>query len=85
MMFEFLHDSLTSNAHAHVTLESQKYLIGSDNIANGPCFLKATLIKFHIEMNATNYHLMTQLITLSKTIVMMHLNVGNSAPRLPKS
>ena len=76
MMFEVLCDSLTSNAHACVTLESKKYLIRPDNMANGPCFLKAILIKFHIETNATNYHLMTQHIALPKTIVTMHSNVA---------
>ena len=76
MMFKFLRDLLTSDACAHVTLEPDKYLIGPDNTANGPCFLKALLIKFHVEMNATDYHLRTQLITLPQTIATLHSNVA---------
>ena len=76
MMLEFLCDSLTSDACATVTLEPKKDLIGSDNTADRPCFLKAILIKFHVETMAMNYHLTMQLIALPKTIVMMNLNIG---------
>ena len=76
MMFEFLRDSLTSEARAHVTIEPNKYMIGPDNTADGPCFLKAILLKFHVETGATSYHLTTQLIALPKTIVTMHSNIA---------
>ena len=50
-------------------------MIGPDNTTNGPCFLKAILLKFHVETLATNYHLTTQLIALPKTIITMHSNI----------
>ena len=49
--------SLTTAACAHVSLESKKYLIGPENMVDGPCFLRAVLIKFHVEMNMFDYHL----------------------------
>ena len=76
MMFEFLHDSLTSVAHAHVTIEPNKYMVGPDNTTDGPCFFKVILLKFHVETLATNYHLTTQLIALPKTIMTMHSNIA---------
>ena len=76
MMFEFLCNSFTSVARAHVTIEPNKYMVGPDNTADGPCFLKVILLKFHVKTMATNYHLTTQLIALSKTIVTMHSNIA---------
>ena len=76
MMFEFLRDSLTSIACAHMTIEPNKYMVGPDNTADGHCFLKAILLKFHVETMATNYHLTTQLIALPKTIMTMHSNIA---------
>ena len=58
MMFAFLCDSLTSEVHSQVTLEAVKYTI--NGTADGLCFLKkAVLIKFHVETNATDFHLRT--------------------------
>ena len=75
MMFKFLHDSLTTAAHACVTLEPIKYMVGPDNTTDGPCFLKAICLKFHVETLATNYHLTTQLIALLQTIITMHSDI----------
>ena len=58
MMFAFLCDLLTSEVHSQVTLEAEKYTI--NGTVDGPCFLKAVLIKFHVEMNATDFHLRMQ-------------------------
>ena len=76
MMFEFLHNLLTSVACAHVTIKPNKYIVGPDNTTDRHCFLKAILLKFHVETLATNYHLMTQLIALPKTIMTLHSNIA---------
>ena len=74
MMFAFLCDSPTSEVRSQVTLEVERYTI--NGTANGPCFLKAVLIKFHVEMNATNFHLRTRLITLPKTIITLNKDIA---------
>ena len=47
MMFTFLCDLLTTDARSQVTLEVEKYTV--NGTVDGPCFLKAILLKFHVK------------------------------------
>jgi hypothetical protein len=66
MMFTFLRDSMTPGVRARMSTETDKYQIDGNN--NGPCYLKALLIKYYVETRATNFHLRQRLQRLTKTM-----------------
>ena len=61
-MYKFLCNSLTNSACIRITVESTQFKV--NNREDGPCYLKVLLIKFHIETNATNFHLCESLTLL---------------------
>jgi hypothetical protein len=65
-MYEFLRDSLTENARVRLTVEKAKFTI--NDAPDGPCYLKALLIKFFMETMATNYYLRESLSLLPTKI-----------------
>jgi hypothetical protein len=74
MMYEFLHDSLTEGAPAHLTTESAKYTI--NGARDGPSYLKMLLAKFYMETKATNFHIRQKLLRLPSKIVELKYNVA---------
>ena len=62
-MYKFLHDSLlTDSACICITVKSAQFKVNGRE--DGPCYLKVLLIKFHVETNATNFHLHKSLTLL---------------------
>ena len=61
-MYKFLCDSLTEGACICITVKSTQFKV--NNREDGPCYLKVLLIKFHVETNATNFHLCKSLTLL---------------------
>jgi hypothetical protein len=73
-MFEFLRDSLTDSARIRLSVESESYQINERE--DGPCYLKTLLIKFHVETNATNFHLRESLSLLPSRMKDLKSNVA---------
>jgi hypothetical protein len=82
MMYEFLRDSSTDGARAKMATEARKYTVNGTK--DGPCYLKALLIKFHVETNATNYHLRQQLQRLTTTIAELKYDIASFNDRVTK-
>jgi hypothetical protein len=72
-MYEFLRDSLMDAARICLSVESMRYIVNGRE--DGPSYLKALLIKFHVETNATNFHLKESLSLLPNRMKGLKSNV----------
>ena len=61
-MYEFFCDSRTDGACICIAGKSDLFKV--NNREDGPCYLKVLLNKFHVETNATNFHLHESLTLL---------------------
>jgi hypothetical protein len=75
MLYEFLRDSLTDSARIRISVEDSKYKINST--PDGPTYLKVVLMKYHVETNATNFHLRESLHRLPQKMRELESNVAD--------
>ena len=73
MMFAFLRDSLTGAARSRMDMDTAKYSVNGTR--DGPCYLKALMIKFYVETKATNFHLRQKFQHLSLAMIELKYDV----------
>lgn len=74
MLYEFLRDSLTDSARIRISVEDSKFKVNGTR--DGPSYLKVVLMKFHVETNATNFHLRESLHRLPQKMKDLKSNIA---------
>ncbi len=76
MLYKCLMASLTNAAKKRISLWSDQYRIGDNDLCSGVALLKIIIRESHLDTNATTYQIWTKLSNLDSYILTVDSNIG---------
>lgn len=76
MLYKCLMASLSSNAKKKVSIWSEQYRIGDNDVCSGVALLKIIIRESHLDTNATTNQIRTKLSSLDKYITTIDSDIG---------
>ncbi|KAI2512052.1 hypothetical protein MHU86_2340 [Fragilaria crotonensis] len=76
MLYKCLMASLSSNAKKKVSIWSEQYRIGDNDVCSGVALLKIIIRESHLDTNATTNQIRTKLLSLDKYITTIDSDIG---------
>ena len=76
MLYKCLMASLSNNAKKRISLWSEQYRIGDNDLCSGVAFLKIIIRESHLDTNATTNQIRTKLSNLDSYILTVDSDIG---------
>jgi hypothetical protein len=76
MLYKCLMASLSNNAKKRISLWSEQYRIGDNDLCSGVALLKIIIRESHLDTNATTNQICTKLSNLDRYILTVGSNIG---------